>query len=150
MKPKEKLVIKADGTWTSNGEVISHAPTLALFSKSLFRTPQGIELRIGHEKAPVKVEDTLYFVTHVSVSSSEVSITLSDGERETLNLDSLSYTEGRLSCKVHRRGEQEEARFLWRPYHELLALAEEDQTGLKYIQLAKIKVFFKTPEKLRH
>ncbi len=128
----EEIILTRNGVWLSNGEEITHPGTVQVFSRSIFRSPNGYELRIGNEKKIIQVEDTLYFVKSIH-GAPELGFTLylTDGRRGDLAPESLHYTRGRLTCKVPNPndGVLDEAKFLTAAYYEFLKHLKADQQG---------------------
>jgi hypothetical protein len=123
----EVIVLKANGQWIADGYEITHEPTRKLFARSLFKDEQGYYLHIGREVKRIAVEDTAYFVHRVEGDPTRgIRVVLNDDAEEPLDPATLSYRPGRLVCRVTRRGDSEEARFLHAPYFDLLQHLEED------------------------
>ena len=66
----EKVVLKKDGRWFSNGEEITHKKTCEAFSKNLHwdETRKQYYVHIGYERLYVEVEDTAYFIVDFRLS----------------------------------------------------------------------------------
>jgi hypothetical protein len=131
---RETIRLTKDGVFLSDGEEISHARTVGAFHRHLGRDDEGWFIRIGRDFKRIEVEDTARFVSGIEWSGAEgnasVELTLLDGTRERLDPETLTYRTDRLTCRV--RGGKEEAKFLRKPYLELLmrALAEGDGYAL--------------------
>ena len=128
----EDLILTRNGVWLSNGEPVTHERTLLAFSRNLYRSKEGFEIRIGPERKTVHVEDTPYFVVSIDgVPELGFSLSLNDGRTVELEPTSLRYQPGRLTCKVPHPNENthEEARFLSNAYHELLKHVEKNEQG---------------------
>lgn len=125
---EEVIVLSKNGDWLSDGEEITHEPTLKLFSRSIKRDAQGYFLSVGRETKRIQVEDTPYFVHRIDGSSSDGYFLWVSGEiREKLDPQTLSYRPGRLCCRLQNG---EEAKFLQAPYMELLK--ELQESGYSY------------------
>jgi hypothetical protein len=128
----EDLILNRNGVWLSNGEEITHERTCLAFSKNLFRSLNGFEIRLGPEKKIVQVEDTIYFVTSMQGDpKTNFTLTLNDGRKVELNPSTLKYVPGRLSCSVYHPNDNthEDAKFLTNAYYEILKYLEKDQDG---------------------
>lgn len=128
----EDLILTRNGIWLSNGEEITHERTVLAFSRNLYRCKEGFEIRLGHEKKNVHVEDTLYFVVRLEGDPIlGYSIELNDGRLLELDPETLHYHRGRLTCRVPHpnEGTTEEAKFLTQAYYELLKHLEKTQDG---------------------
>lgn len=130
----ETIRLTRDGAFLSDGEEITHGRTVAAFHRFLGRDETGYFIRIGRDFKRIEVEDTARFVTAIEwrdESEESVSLTLSDGTSETLAPETLSYRPDRLTCRV--KDGSEEAKFLRKPYLELLmrALAERDGYAIR-------------------
>jgi hypothetical protein len=123
----EKMVLTRNGVWLADGEEITHEPTRRLFAKSLQHDSKGYFLYIGHETKRIQVEDTAYFVHRIERHGNQIELWVSDDSQEPLDLTTLAYSPGRLTCKI-KQG-REEAKFLSAPYHELLKDLDEDESG---------------------
>jgi hypothetical protein len=128
----EDLILNRNGIWLSNGEEITHARTCLAFSKNLFRSKEGYQIRLGPEKKSVHVEDTIYFIRHM-IGDPELgfTLTLNDDREVELDAATLAYRPGRLTCKVFHPNEKthEEAKFLSTAYYEILKYLESDEEG---------------------
>lgn len=128
---RETIRLTANGTFLSDGEEITHARTVEAFHRFLDRDDEGYFIRIGRDFKRIEVEDTARFVSDIAWSGLEgnavVELTLLDGTRERLDPETLAYRPERLTCRV--RGGKEEAKFLRKPYLELLMNALADRDG---------------------
>jgi hypothetical protein len=128
----EDLILTRNGIWLSNGEEITHERTILAFSRNLYRCKEGFEIRLGHEKKNVHVEDTIYFITRLEGDPLlGYSVTVNDGRTLELDPESLRYHRGRLTCKVPHPNENthEEAKFLTGAYYEILQNLEKTEEG---------------------
>jgi len=121
----ETIRLTKNGTWLSNGDEITHRETVLAFAKHLGRDETGYFIRIGNDFKRIEVEDTAYFVRAFSRENERIEIRLNDDSLETLDLDTLRYAPGRLTCQV--KSGRETAKFLSQPYHGLLSLFEESE-----------------------
>jgi hypothetical protein len=132
---RETIQLTKDGVFLSDGEEITHARTVAGFHKFLGRDETGYFIRIGTDFKRIEVEDTSAFVVGIEWSGTEgneiVELALASGEKERLDPATLAYRPDRLTCRV-KKG-TEEAKFLRKPYLELLmhALAEKDGYSIR-------------------
>lgn len=133
----ETILVKANGEWWADGREITHLPTLRLFQRSLKKDKNGYFLQIGKETKPIEVEDTAYFVEAIHGSPLEgFTLQLSDQTQELLNPTQLSFRPNRL---IYRTQSGENAKFLRRPYLDLLNyLEEENSTYFLLIEGQKI------------
>lgn len=109
-----------DGRWYADGEPIENRKVADLFSRSLVpRADGGWELQVGHERAPVEVEDTPWVVQDVEGDGeSGWTVILNDGSRERLDPATLAVGEDDvLYCRV--RGGTVRVRFLRPAYYRL-------------------------------
>jgi Protein of unknown function (DUF1285). len=131
---RETIRLTANGIFLSDGEEITHARTVEAFHHFLDRDETGYFIRIGRDFKRIEVEDTARFVSEIAwigaPGTENVELTLLDGSRERLDPETLTYRTDRLTCRV--LGGKEEAKFLRKPYLELLmrALAEGDGYAL--------------------
>lgn len=121
---RETIRITKHGVWLSNGEEITHGETVAAYAKHLGRDEEGYFIRIGKDFKRIEVEDTAYFVKSFSVEGDRIEIRLSDDSLETLDLDTLRYEPGRLTCQV--KSGSETAKFVSTAYHSFLSLFTEE------------------------
>ncbi len=132
---RETIRLTKNGVFLSDGEEITHARTVEGFHRFLGRDEAGYFIRIGSDFKRIEVEDTARFVIDIdwrgTAGEEVVELTLASGERERLDPTSLAYLPDRLTCRV--KGGTEEAKFLRKPYLELLmhALAERDGYAIK-------------------
>lgn len=128
---RETIRLTANGTFLSDGEEITHARTVEAFHRFLDRDDQGYYIRIGRDFKRIEVDDTARFVSEIAWASADdganVELTLLGGTRERLDPETLAYRPERLTCRV--RGGTEEAKFLRKPYLELLMHALADRDG---------------------
>ncbi len=128
----EILSLDRNGVLRSDGDEITHQRTIETYLKSIYRTQDGYEIRIGHESRPIQVEDTAYFVRQVELTPSGIQVYLTNGYQEILLPDALEYgPAGRLVALIQNG--QDRARFLHAAYHELLKAGEltQDRWQLK-------------------
>jgi hypothetical protein len=120
----EVIRLTQNGVWLSNGEPITHEPTIRAFFRSLKRDETSYFLHIGREMKRIEVEDTAYFIERIEGSPEQgYVLQISDGTKEKLDPLTLRYEPSRLTCLVH--GGDEVAKFLSSPYLEVLRNAEE-------------------------
>lgn len=102
----EQIVLDEQGLWSHQGEPFQNPALIALFSRSLVRTPGGTWLvHIPPFSYPVEVRDTPYFVRSARCAGDEVFLHLSDDSEERLDPATLRYVEGRgLYCRVRAGG----------------------------------------------
>ncbi len=122
----ENLVLSKNGLWLSNGTEVTHEQTCRAFFKNIGRDDEGYFIQIGKDFKRFTVEDTAYFVVRIEGDpSSGYELILSDESREKLNSETLKFqSPDRLTCLI--KGGIFEARFLRKPYTELLLNAEGD------------------------
>jgi hypothetical protein len=133
----EQIVLDEQGLWSHQGEPFQNPALIALFSRSLVRTPGGTWLvHIPPFSYPVEVRDTPYFVRSARGAGDEVFLHLSDDSEERLDPATLRYVEGRgLYCRVkagrvnadERPGSA--ARLLRPAYFALSSLISEEPGG---------------------
>ncbi len=130
----ENIILTKNGTWLSNGEEITHAGTILGFSRNVYKSPNGHEIRLGRETKIIHVEDTIYFVTAIDgVPELGFTVVLNDGRMGELDPATLKYSPGRLTVSVPHpnNGTHEDAKFLSTAYYELLKHITKDEEGFK-------------------
>jgi uncharacterized protein len=136
---KADLFLDKDGRWFHQGVEITHQRTCLLFSRSLYKSPDGgYFVRVGKECAPVDIEDKPFVIKSVTVvsesgeSCSMYKILLSDETEETLDPNTLTIgPEHVMYCTV--KGSTEEARFLRSAYYQISAHVEYIETEDRYV-----------------
>ena len=129
----ESIRLDARGHWWHRGGAVENDRVLALFSRSVSRTPGGTWiLQVGRFTYPIEVEDTPFFIASYRVDgegeAEAITLTLRGGHTEILVADTLRYDEGLgLSCAVF--GGAFRARFLRDPYHRLVERLVEVEGG---------------------
>lgn len=130
----QDITLHADGKWTHEGCDFENPRITELFSRSVSRTEGGTwVLEVGRFTYPINVEDTGFFVERVDLSASPPELELSDGTREPLAVETLSYADGgRLYCEV--KGGAFRARFKRHAYY---ALTEHfvERGGVIFVEL---------------
>lgn len=123
--PLESIRLDAEGRWWHEGEPFENARLIALFSRSVERTPGGTwVLHIAPYTYPIEVEDTGHFVERLLWTGEQASLVLSTGEEVPLDVAGLRFAgTGRLYVPI--AGGRFEARFKRAAYHDLLGCAEE-------------------------
>ena len=139
----EEIILTKNGVWLSNGEEITHQGTVQAFSRNLFRNKDSFEIRLGNERKTIFVEETIYFVTRLSGSSDQgYTAHLNDGREVPVDVSTLRYEPGQLTCRVHHPNDNtwEPAKFLSAAYYEILSNAETDEDGIYLIIQGKKKL----------
>lgn len=115
----EQITLHAEGFWTHKDQKFENERIIALFNRSVDRTDGGTwVIDVGMFVYPIVVEDCGFFIEHVQVQDDGITLSLSDGHTQTLDVQTLSYEpEGRLYCDI-REGAFK-ARFKRTPYHAL-------------------------------
>ena len=125
----ENIILTKNGAWLSDNEEITHERTVLAFARNIFRCKDGFEIRIGHERKTIHVEDTMYFITSIE-GSPEIGFSIRTNDQRIGELDpsTLKYRPGRLTCRVPdpNTGILEEAKFLSTAYYEILKYLEQD------------------------
>jgi uncharacterized protein len=135
LRASSGLSIDDEGRFLHRGEPITHARTLEVLWRSLFRAESGRwAVRVGRETAYVEVGETPYAVRGVAGEASDGEgaprLLLSDGTSEQLDPATLSIgADGVLRCTVKGR---ERARFTRAGQVALGALVEEDPPGSEH------------------
>lgn len=134
----ERLVLRKNGTWESNGAEITHAPTRDTFARSIQWDPaEGrFYIHLGYERIHVEVEDTAWFVTALEKLPAGWIAKLSTGATEDVAPTALEYREENLYLLL-KNGQR--ARFLSAPYYEILEDLAEDGAGY-YITVGGTRV----------
>ncbi|MBN1946266.1 MAG: DUF1285 domain-containing protein [Bradymonadales bacterium] len=129
----EPIRLDRHGRWWFQDEPLSHPRIVALFQRSIDRTPAGtFVLAVGRSVYPIAVEDTPLFVTRLSLDqpAGRITLHLSDGSEEPLDPASLQYDGGdRLVARI-KEGRLE-ARFLRAAYHALMSQVEPAPDGYR-------------------
>ncbi len=134
----DTISLDREGNWTHNGEKIANEKIASFFSRSVARTDDGTYvISYGDHVYPITVEDAPVFVTGVLCRGfgihETIRLTLSTGEEEDLDIDSLSYgKDNALYCTV-RQGTMP-AKFRRSPSFELLERLDEN-CGRYYLTL---------------
>ena len=135
LRASSGLSIDDEGRFLHRGEPITHARTLEVLWRSLFRVEGGRwAVRVGREIAYVEVDETPYAVRGVTGEASDGEgapwapwLLLTDGTCERLDPATLSIgADGVLRCTV-KGGER--ARFTRAGQVALGALVDEDPPG---------------------
>jgi hypothetical protein len=124
------LSFRRDGRWYSDDEPILNPRIALLFSRSLQRAADGrYFLKLGDERAEVRVEDAPYVVQTVEGEPHQrLWLLLNDGTREPLDGATLAVgADHALYCRV--KGGRFEARFLRSAYYHLIPFIDEDGRG---------------------
>jgi hypothetical protein len=128
----EDLILTKNGVWLSDQEEITHERTILAFSRNIHRSQNGYEIRIGRERKPIHIEDTMFFITSIE-GAPEIGFTIRTNDQRIGELDpeTLRYRPGRLTCRVPdpNSGMMEEAKFLSTAYYEILKHLEHDENG---------------------
>ncbi len=135
-KKLEEIKLDARGKWTHEGLDFENPRIVKLFSRSIARTEGGTwVLNIPPFTYPIEIEDTAFFVEHVSwQDDGGVGLVLSDETSELLDAQSLEYAEGgRLYCTV--KGGEFRARFKRQAYYNLVERAEVNDEGEILLQV---------------
>ena len=122
-KIEEALVLSKDGVWFSNGQEITHQNTVKAFFRGLTKIDDQYFIKLGTNVKSVKVEDLPLFVTSIDWNKDWVLLHLSNEKKESLQFETLEYSEGRLVCKTSGG----KARFKRAPYHEFLSACSDRQ-----------------------
>lgn len=131
----EELVLDEQGTFSHQGEPFQNPALIALFSRSLVKTPGGTWLvQIPPFSYPITVRDTPYYVRSARVDGDRVLLHLSDDSEEPLAPATLRYVEGRgLYCRVKAdAGPGLPARLLRPAYFALGALISQEAEGFSF------------------
>ncbi|MCA9772094.1 MAG: DUF1285 domain-containing protein [Myxococcales bacterium] len=129
------IFLDKEGNWYHEGVRITHARTLALFSRSIERDPKSGRyfLEVGNTAGWIDVEDTPYFVHEVTAAGEPPEryvIRLSDMSEEALDPASLRVgVNNVLYCTV--KDGAMPARFLRKAYYQLAAFVE--QKGERFV-----------------
>lgn len=128
----ENIILTKNGVWLSDNEEITHERTILAFSRNIHRSQNGYEIRIGHERKSIHIEDTMFFITSIE-GAPEIGFTIRTNDQRIGELDptTLRYRPGRLTCRVPdpHSGLGEDAKFLSTAYYEILKHLEQDENG---------------------
>lgn len=118
-----RLRIDRDGAWYHDDAEVTHAGILANLRGNLQVDGQGHYLQIGPVRVPVEVEDAPFVVDRVEAEGDGLMVTLNDGTRERLALESLRVDERAIPrCRV--QGGRFDARLSRAAAYQLLQLVE--------------------------
>lgn len=128
--------ITARGEWLQGDDVL-HPKVIELFSKHLVPSLDGrYFIQLGFQRYELVVDDTAYFVTSLDVEKNDrglierIGLKISDGQRETLRLDSLMQSDDNVFyCRIIRRELGVACRFPPALYHTLALDIENDGEG---------------------
>ncbi len=103
LREQSGLSIDAEGRFRHRGGLITHARTLEVLWRSLWRDGAGrYRVRIGREEGYVRVEDAPYGVRGVTVEAGRPLLHLTDGTVEPLDPATLRIgADGVLRCRAH-------------------------------------------------
>ena len=134
----EQIVLDEEGLWSHQGERFQNPALIALFSRSLVRTPGGTWLvHIPPFSYPVEVRDTPYYVRSARCDGDRVVLHLSDDSEERLDPATLRYVEGRgLYCRVKTGDGPGSAARLLRPAYFALSSQISEEPGGFFFTLA--------------
>lgn len=118
-----RLRIDRDGAWYHDDAEVTHAGILANLRAGLLVDGQGHHLQIGPVRVPVEVEDAPFVVERVEAEGDGLVVTLNDGSREPLALQSLRVDERAIPrCRV--KAGRFDARLSRAAAYQLLQLVE--------------------------
>ncbi len=146
----ERIELDAEGGFWHKGEPFQNEKLMALFHRSIHRTPGGTYLiSIPPYSYPIVVAEAPRQVRHVRLVGDAVMLLLSDGTEQQLAEESLCYVPGRgLYCLVDAPdGQRWSARFLRPAYYELLAHLEEEQDDRFVLVLPRGRLPIKVADK---
>lgn len=150
----EKIILKRDGSFFSDGVEITHDETRETFYRSIGWDAERREyyLQVGYERLYIEVEDTAYFVTSVEGGAKGFVAKLSNGAHAPIGATNLSYEEEKTGKGTRDAGPRSaggslyltllnglRARFLSPAYYEILKNLREDSAGY-YLDLAGIRI----------
>jgi hypothetical protein len=127
------LLLHHDGRWTHEGQPILNRRIREKFDRSVRYLPEQGKyvVQIGRFRGEIEVEEAGFFVRDVDLARAEV--VLSDGSRDSLDLESLriSKLEGAYLCTVKRELVPGglPARFTHAAQAELLGAVDETAEG---------------------
>jgi hypothetical protein len=128
------LVLHHDGSWTHEGQAVTHPRLRAAFDRSVRWLPEERKyvVQLGRFRGEIEVEEAGFFVRQVDLDTG--SVCLSDRSSDRLEPASLrvSPRDGALVCTVKRDLHPAglAARFLHAAQAELLQAVEEGPDGL--------------------
>lgn len=126
-----------DGSWTHEGQPLTHAKLRAHFDRHVVYLPEERKyvVTLRHFRGEIEVEEAGFFVR--SYAPENARIALSDGSQERLDAATLEYSpiDGALLCRVKRElaAEGLPARFAHAAQAELLQAVEvrDGRPGLR-------------------
>jgi hypothetical protein len=135
--------VDRDGVWYFEGREIIRKDILALFYEHLYLDDDGYYVEINGESEYLEVEDTVFLVKEAELvreSEEAFVISLNDGTKEKLDLDTLRIAEGNIPYCLIREG-RFPARFLRLPFYQVGQHAHHDEETDEYFLLLNGKKF---------
>jgi len=128
------LTIKADGTWWHEGQLMTRAPLVRLFSRILRKDPDGYVLVTPAEKVSIHVEDVPFLAVDYDLRDRDWVFKTNVGDEVTLDTDhrlELRHSEavGQRAPYLWVRGELQ-ARVARAAYYRMVSDAETDGSDL--------------------
>lgn len=127
--------VNARGEWFHGDEAL-HPRVAELFRRHIVVDTDGTYiLHLQHQRAPLVVEDTPFFVRQVSIEKSgtvidHIDLQVSDGAVEPLDPATLRQGHDNvLYCTIRRSGRAVRCRFTQQLYHTLMLEAETTENG---------------------
>jgi hypothetical protein len=134
--PSEQLVLRQDGRWSHDGQILRHERLSALLHRSIARDEEGrLMLTTGRDRLSFESEDAPYSVRTARVVDDDLVLVLSDGSEERLapGAELLIDEKGRVRSRV--KGGAFWA--LWRkPATQALTASLEERQGELSLPLA--------------
>jgi hypothetical protein len=123
-----QLTLSREGLWFHEGGEITHPGLVHVLNRGLVVLEDGaVEVRVGHERAQVTVEERPYFVTEVGLGD-PLTVRLNDESQERVPLAALRIR-GEDALLLPVKGGRFMARFLRGPYLKLASLLEAEGQG---------------------
>ncbi len=140
--PGEDIILDRNGAWRRGGDPLRDERIIDFLNRSVAAVVDGSWcIRYGHRTRAVKVEDTPVFVTGVRFNGiflyEKITLELSSGKSELLDIYTLSYENNSLYCKVENGALR--AKFMRHPSYQILGRIDEVD-GLFYLNLCGEKI----------
>jgi hypothetical protein len=126
--PPCMIQVDAEGRMSHHGAPLIHPGILELIYESVHLEDGLYVLRMGKQVCQLEVEDTFFVVARAELAGEAVTLTLSDGSRETMDPASLWIGAGEVLYCLVKQG-RFPARLLRPAYYQVAELVAEGPEG---------------------
>lgn len=142
ISPEDEIVLDRNGSWRVKGAPVRDTGIIDYLNRSLTAGVDGAwRIRHGDRFRNVTVEDTAIFVTGVRYSGvfqhEKITLELSDGKTELLDIYTLSYKNNGLYCRINNGSMP--VKFMRSPSYQILERIDE-VGGRFYLSLCGQKI----------